>query len=451
MKRITRYGMICALLAGVLASCDGPNDMSRATDNGRVQFQGLVKNSQLTRSDFNEKDFVLINSSSDAMFGEIGICRSVASTADTYAIYQSADGMEGRLSAISSPLIWNSNNSEHIFYAWTFPSVADASVTGGVEMDNDASTQGKVTFGIQKDTHLEQFIVAKEGPLTYEENGLYVKLLFYRPVAKIQLESLTHISANGSQTPVEKCRIEFPNLYRAARFDAKKERPESENQGNVWLQPGDTGYEEPQKGVVWNWDISDHNALLGDYVLYVHPFAFGTDEADGSQPDETQPGYFTITANIDGTEKVYFASLAGMIDIKELQAGQYMKLQVSIQDGGFGGVGCQIIDWNTEPEQSSAHHQPGIYSQEDAEALLQILQSEPLDTEALGRYCRNGNTIHLYTSIDWSSLNGPLTIPDGYTLNGQGYSIILGDGGSLNGSITNLRMPDGSPYAPTEP
>ena len=441
MKRITPYCTACLLLAGCFYSCDRSEELPLAPDEGQVLFQGGVKNSQVvTRGDFDPKDFVLINSSSDAMFGEISICRSVASKEDVVAEYVSADGMEGRLSAVSTPLIWNSSNSAHTFYAWTHPSVGEPPTQSGVEMDGSESTQGRVTFGIQKETHLEQFIVAKEGPLTYKDNGLYVKLLFYRPVAKIQLESVTHISASGSQTPVKKCRIDFPNLYRTARFDAKHERTETDNPGNVWLQTGDPGYETPQVGLSWNWDISASDVLPGDYILYVHPFQFGTDEADGSQPDETQPGYFTITANIDGTEKVYFASLAGLIDIRELQAGQFMKMQLSIQDGGSGGLGCQIVDWNTSPEQTISHHRAGIYSQADAEILLQLLQNNPLDIEALSHYCRADNTIYLYTPIDWSSLTKPLTIPEDYTLNGQGYFVTLGQGGSLSGKITNLEI-----------
>ena len=51
--------------------------------------------------------------------------------------------------------------------------------------------------------------------------------------------------------------------------------------------------------------------------------------------------------------------------------------------------------------------------QEDTEALLELLQQEPIDGEALKRYCGTGNTIYLYTHIDWSALDGPLVIPEG--------------------------------------
>lgn len=442
MKRIMQYCMACIVLAGTLSSCSRQEEPQYAPDGDEVLFQGLVKNSNMvSRSDFNEKDFVLINSSTDAQFGDIRICSSTSGASseasseasDVIAEYEPADAWQGRLSALNTPLKWSKGtNAKYTFYACTYPSVSESSGggVGGVTMANDNSMQGTVTFGTQKKTDLEHFIVAKEGPLTYADNGSYVKLLFYRPVAKIQIESVTHFDAAGSQTPIKKCKIDFPNLYRTARFDAKKVRGD-DNPGDVWLQPD----EDPQLDLSWNWDISGEDES-SDSVLYVHPFSFGSDEADGGQPDPTQPGYFRITATIKDTEnkdteKVYFASLAGLKNITELKAGQFMKMQIAVQDGGGGGLGCRIVDWNTEDEQNVSHRRAGIYTQKDADNLLNILQTSPLDTDALDNYCRDGKNIYLYTSVDWSSVTGPLKIPDGYTLCKQGYSVTLGEGGKL--------------------
>lgn len=430
MKRIMQYCMACIVLAGTLSSCSRQEEPQYAPDGDEVLFQGLVKNSNMvSRSDFNEKDFVLINSSTDAQFGDIRICSNASGT-DEIAEYEPADAWQGRLSALNTPLKWSKGaNTEYTFYAWTYPSGPEGS-DGGVTMDNDKSMQGWVTFGTQKETDLEHFIVAKEGPLTYAENGSYVKLLFYRPVAKIQIDSITHFDANGSQTPIKKCMIDFPNLYRTARFYAKKDWTD-DNPGDVWLSTKGTG-------LSWNWDISGEDES-SDSVLYVHPFFFGSDEADGGQPDPTQPGYFKITATIKDTEnkdteKVYFASLAGLKNIRELKAGQFMKMQIAVQDGGGGGLGCQIVDWNTKGEQNVSHRRAGIYTQDDADNLLEILKTSPLDTGALNNYCRDGK-IYLYTSVDWSKVTGPLTIPEGYTLCKQGYSVTLGEGGQLVGDV----------------
>lgn len=431
MKRIMQYCMACIVLAGTLSSCSRQEEPQYAPDGDEVLFQGLVKNSNMVSrsSDFNEKDFVLINSSTDAHFGDIRICSNASGT-DEIAEYEPADAWQGRLSALNTPLKWSKGTDvEYTFYACTYPSGPEGS-GGGVTMDANNSMQGTVTFGTQKDTHLESFIVAKEGPLTYAENGSYVKLLFYRPVAKIQIESVTHFDAAGSQTPIKQCKIDFPNLYHTARFDAKKVRTD-DNPGDVWLFTNGTG-------LSWNWDISGEDES-SDSVLYVHPFSFsfpfGSDEADGGQPDPTQPGYFRITATIDGAAKVYFASLAGLKDIRELKAGQFMKMQIAVQDGGGGGLGCQIVDWNTKGEQTVSHRRAGIYTQGDADNLLEILQASSLDEGALNNYCRDGKNIYLYTSVDWSKVTGPLTIPEGYTLCKQGYSVTLGEGGQLVGDV----------------
>ena len=133
-------------------------------------------------------------------------------------------------------------------------------------------------------------------------------------------------------------------------------------------------------------------------------------------------------------------SVAGLADVDRLDAGQFMKLQLSVQDGAYGGVGCTIVDWNTEPEGNVTHRRPGIYSREDAEALLDILQTEPLDEEALAEYCDDSRTIHLYSHIDWSGLVGELTVPEGYCIDAQGYRIILSDSGSLSGNVIHAAI-----------
>lgn len=429
-----------AVLAAVSAvSCSRDGASSVPDGDSDVVFGGAVrKTGPATKAgDFNEDDFIMINSSSSAVFGDISICSHVDGSEDVISVYEAADGVEGRLAVKSGsqPLIWNGLDAGHTFYAWTFPS----GESGGVDMSDTDLTQGTVTFGTGRDTGLEQFIVAEEGPVSYQDNGSYVRLLFYRPVAKIRLESLTHIDANGSRTQIEQCSILFPNLPRTSVFDAMKERVDGGNYGDVWLVSGDTGYVEPENGLLWKWDVTSGNSVA-DSELFLHPFEFGTDPgaADGDQPDETQPGYFIVTAEIDGVEKTYFASLAGMIDVTELQAGQFMRMQLSVQDGAAGGIGCQIVDWNTETETDVIHRRPGVYSAEDAASLLQILSSDPVDLDALDRFCTGGNVIHLYTEVDWSSVTGTLTIPDGYTLDAQGYAVILGSGGSLAGDVTGL-------------
>ena len=430
---------IFAAVLLLLLSCSRETE-SCFTSGEKISFSGAVTAGYVrTRSDFDEKDFVMINSSSDAEFGDISVCKSVDGLSEAVSVYSAADGVEGRLeySSGDGQLVWSGYDTEHTFYAWTAP----AGAGGGVTMSADRRTSGKVVFGTQKDTGLERFIAAMEGPVTYRDNGNYVRLLFYRPVAKIQLTGLSHIDALGSITQVEQCTVVFPNLYSSAVFDAAKVRAMDGDEADVWIKEGEPGYETPQKGIVWHWDARDGTDPR-DFILYVYPFEFGQDDgvAEGSQPDELQPGYFMVTAEIDGKSKTYFASLAGLADVDRLDAGQFMKLQLSVQDGAYGGVGCTIVDWNTEPEGNVTHRRPGVYSQADAEALLDILQTAPLDEDALAKYCDDSRTIHLYSHVDWSGLVGELIIPEGYCLDAQGYRIILSDSGSLSGNVIHAAI-----------
>lgn len=447
MRRITEYCMIYILFAGWLSSCNRM-DMDGDSQNGNeVLFQGMVSVGDLVSRSSSEpdydNDYVLINSSTDAKFGDIKICKSVDNYNDVFSDYVADDGVQGRLANKGgSPLKWTNQDSEHTFYAWTYPSVtAENTFEGGVQMDAVNPTCGTVTFGTKGDTGLETFIVAKEGPVQFSKQGSYVKLLFHRPIAKILLESVTHIDTDKNETQVDECTITFPNLYKSAEFDVKKNTGTGED---IWTTsyPSNT---DTNLGIAWNWskiEKDNDGSIINDdqSVLYVLPFEFGTQEDVDSQPDHTQLGYFTVEATIDNVKKLYFGSLAGLKDIQELKAGQYMKLQIGIQDGGGIGLGCKIVDWSTENEQYVSHHRAGIYTQEDAETLLDILQGNPVDTDALDLYCKDGGkTIYLYTSIDWSKLTENLTIPDGYTLDGQGYSIKLGNEGSLSGNYINIK------------
>lgn len=450
MRRFFEYSMVYFLFVGWFSSCSKVDMETNSQNWNEILFQGMVRTGDLLSRAGDEpnysKDYVLINSSTDAQFGDIKICKSVDNQIDVFSDYVADDGVQGRLvnKFESSSLKWTDLNSNHTFYAWTYPSVIDEEephvFKGGVQMDENNQTCGTVTFGTKGDTGIETFIVAKEGPVKFSVQGSYVKLLFHRPVSKILLESVTHIDTDKNETQVDECTITFPNLYKSAKFDVKQY---NETVENIWT----TSYQSnlgTDLGIIWNWNKikkDDSGNIINDNqsVLYVLPFEFGNQEDVDSQPDHTQLGYFTVEATVNNVKKLYFGSLAGLKDIKEIKAGQFMKLQIAIQDGGGVGLGCKIVDWSTEKEQSISHRRAGIYTQEEADILLNILQKNPVDMDALDLYCRDGGkVIYLYTSIDWSKLTENIVIPEGYTLDGQGHYIKLGDGGSLSGDNVNI-------------
>ena len=46
--------------------------------------------------------------------------------------------------------------------------------------------------------------------------------------------------------------------------------------------------------------------------------------------------------------------------------------------------------------------------------------------------------INLFTHVDWSKVTTAINIPNGYTLNGNGYNVTLGENGSITGQQKNI-------------
>ena len=442
-----------ALLAGGLSSCSEEETPSLSGEAGTVLFQGMLESAKVTSR--AGENYIIMGSNSDK-FGDIHIlqkCESSSPEEEYSCIYELASGVQGLLNPKGgSPLQWKGTDIKHTFYAWTEP-VAGSTPDGGVHMDDEIQGKGTVVFGTQEKTGtdnlgLEQFIVAKTNEISYSTNGSYVGLHFYRPVVKIGLDSLIHINGDGSRTALKKCTITFPNLYKKADFDVRKEAWNGED-GDVWIEA--TSSSEYEKGVTWEWEKPDQEKDTLKYMLYVHPFVFkeGTNE-------EEQPGYFTITAEVeksggDYEAKTYRGTLAGNSQITELKAGQFMKMNLAVADGKVAGVGSYIVDWNTGAVATVPHKRAGVYTQEDAKELLAALQENPADIPAYfyEEDAEGEKVIHIYTHMDWSSLMKELAIPEGYVLDGGGYYIKFGEGGSLSGDFENVYTPEGTEYFPT--
>lgn len=438
MKRILYCLCMGMMLAGVFSACSNDEDGAFSQADGQVMFQGMVEQGQTaSRAD----EFELIGTS-DARFGDIHICMGVDGEFES-SVYTYAEGVLGRLAVQSgyNALNWHGETQEHDFYAWTRPAGINMSASSQLQ------TEGTVTFGREEETGLEDFIVARNEGITYETNSSYVELTFYRPVAKIQLDSLVHISADGTRTPLSSCTITFPNLYLTATFDAKRILSADEEPRDVWKT--DEQQTQWQTGLEWRNDAVPNSEGNYEDVLYVYPFDF---ESVGTLGEEEQPGYFILTATVgsgsSSTEKTYRASLAGITSLTGLKAGEVLHLALQVADGAVAGFGSYIRGWNSEERENASHSRPGIYTQADAEALLQYLQDG--DSSDLPVYFyeeENGvKVICLYTHLDWSTLTQELALPSDVRLEGQGYYIRFGTGGSLSGIFNDVYTPDGQPY-----
>ena len=372
--------------------------------------------------------------------------------------YKVAEGMAGELVPVSIDetyhLRWKGVNTEYYFQALSAPVVEEGG-TGGVTFEHEDNPggdkyngSGKVVFGDHK-TGLEYFVGATIGPEKLF-NGQSVLMLLKRQVSKVVFFYIWHQEASGARKKVETCEIIFPNLYSSATFDMAhfrcKKEPYDPNEPYQSTMPSGKemnnyitlDYTGQSKGVRLDYKrmppgATDNSTYYDIYqALYVHPFKFW--DAKENKP-ENQSGFFIV--NYDG--KSYTGNIYGTDNVAEVFASEKVIVESMylIDGNGTGdGTGSIIIDWNVDGEQDVPHYpNHGIYTKEEATELLAALQS---GGEIPARFFSEEGgkkVIRLYANIDWSTVTEKLTIPDGYVLDGQGYNIKMGEGGSIAGEI----------------
>ncbi len=465
-KNLLYFGIFaCTIL---LTACSKEELSSGSVDAiaGEVQFYGAIKKqSDILATTRATDEYITLNETGQN-FGTFYIWMKVGSDnsfESFFQPYKAAPGERGNLVIDSDKqtneterLNWYNETSKHTFYAWTQPSVTgtDNEITGGVKMDktfqygeqsdNTTTPSGTVIYGTNKATGLETFIITQKGPISYDEWGQDVALYFERPIARITLESITYIRSDGSyDETIDKATIEFPNMYKQATFN-----PVSDN--------ALTGINN-QKWITWNWVKEEKD----EKSLYVHPFDLGSSTADDKVGIQDDGGFFIVTADVpesSGSQTTLKKSYVGTLrslklsststtTTEKLQAGQCMHLYLIVRDGAGVGGGYKIIDWNNNAEQTLPQYRiPGVYNEEDAERLLEALTST--DPNALDEIkdllvltSDEGVTpetydINLFTHVNWSGQT--ITIPTGYTLNGNGYNVTLGENGSITGQRENI-------------
>ena len=453
---------------------------------GEVHFYGAIKkqsNIQATsRVTPNPDNYITLNETTED-FGTFYIWQDITSQEEGtteelhyFQQYVKAQGEQGNLAIADTDneegrLNWHNQTSKHTFYSWTQPNVknSEQKITGGVDMgsslpenfgkqENESSITGTVTYGTNGETNLEKFIVTKKGPISYDEWGQDVALYFERPIAKITLQGVTYIDATGAENAdIKTCTLLFPNMYKTASFNPFAWNNDTQNVLS-------TDDKKNEKGIKWEW----HKTTKYDAKsLYVHPFQFGSNNENTNQSDDNtgihqDPGFFIIQMAFDGgSTKSYTGTLNSLnltptstTEKKKLNAGEHMQLYLTVTDGGGVGIGYQIINWNTEEEQTLPQYRiPGVYNKEDAERLFTALQKAadntssyqfPTGVEDLVVKTSGDNVtpstydINLFTHVDWSKVTTAINIPNGYTLNGNGYNVTLGENGSITGQQKNI-------------
>lgn len=464
MKKNLLYILMLVCVA-IFTACNENDLVDQDYDSAydKVHFYGAVKKQssiQVTsRATPDPNLYITLNETTED-FGIFYIWQNVADGDEIEQIFQQyveTNGTQGNLEINDNgtPLNWHNKTSKHTFYAWTQPCVEGK---GGVQISTEKfppfGTQtskieeisGTVTYGTNEDTGLEKFIVAQKGPISYNEWGQDVALYFERPIAKITLKGVTYITASGAEHPnIETCTILFPNMFNTAVF-----KPLNWQDGvqNV-LQTVDIA---DNKGITWKWYKEGADKEHDAHSLYVHPFKFGNGgeavSAGNNVSIHDDPGFFIVKLEVtENNVKSYTGTLNSLSTIRELKAGEHMQLYLTVTDGGGVGVGYEIVDWTDKGSQTLPQYRiPGVYNEEDADRLLEALTST--DPNALDEIkdllvltSDEGVTpetyvINLFTHVNWSGQT--ITIPTGYTLNGNGYNVTLGENGSITGQQKNI-------------
>lgn len=477
MMRKMKYSIVLCMagvLLALLAGCDREMDgADRAGSTSEILFSGVDEFFVQTRA-------IIGADGTGPKFGDIHIRQTKFKQEEgegnflKWGHYEVEGGVSGSLKDLNQDeekLFWEDNSTEYIFRGISVPPARDAQ-DGEIEgefnvtitEENGNITGGTVTFG-GYETGLEYFIGMTAGPKSKSNNSNsnIVSLTFYRQVCKVVFLSFTHKTADGTQQgEIEKCKIIFPNLPKTATFNMDEFYPKDlavgppENDDYAMLTYGVPISGEECATMEWrrnpkNEDAKPDLSLTEKdyyYAFYLPPFKFwgGVD----SKP-ENQPGFFIVQTE----EKAYTGNIYGFngdVDnevnpkVVQLHAADFCRLKVTLQDGkpSGGGSGSAIAQWEVAPETTIPHHRvPGIYSQEDAQKLLEALQSDNPSANIPAIFFKEeeiegmGGTvkvIRLFKNIDWSEVTDTeLTIPDGFVLMGQGYNVTLVAGASIVG------------------
>lgn len=456
----TIIGWIIGGLVLLLAGCDkGHDEVALPEEGAEIVFSGTGEEFVQTRA-----DAIGLNDTGP-QFGDIHILRKTVPETDIeWGLYHVPSGTSGSLTAKDeeSKLCWEKEREmKYTFFALSVPPAAKfedgqsvESSQAGVEfaIREDNKVEGKVTYG-DYTKGLEYFVgctvADKERP-----GNLTVSMTFVRQVCKLVFEKISYHPRSGGNIPVEECTIIFPNLPSRSTFNMEEMHPNDMAYGAPGIKPANCHYvtlhddESVERGITMDWKKRASDKIRLYHALYVPPFKFWG--ADSERPEE-QPGFFVVlydnksfTGNIYGINVNGSTGEAdGKIFTEVFQSDLCLFKEMILKDGpgAGGGDGSAILPWNVKPEEDVPHHRlPGIYTQDDAERLLQALRSgkeedipvmfykeEEIDGEMV-------KVIRLFKNIDWSAVIGTeLTIPKGFVLMGQGYNVTLGDGTSIKG------------------
>lgn len=439
MKETIKYmiGVFALLLAGCSSE---QSDMIDPGQPAEIRFEATGDKFVQTRA-----EDLIGSSDTGPNFGTFYMLQTDKDGQEPFwGHYEIKSGDAGKLSPTDDnfKLIWKEWRKDYFFRGISTPQGEDSANPGVTFSHNeDGTTQtGQVRFGDYK-TGLEYFVGVTVGPKSLVTNSQTVVMNFRRQVCKLVFCQFQHLSQVGGEVgyPTE-CTIIFPNLPKTASFDMEHFRAQRYvyNPDKHLVNGNDYvtfDYKEEDMGATMEWKKSDDFKQNDQKSHYLHSFYLPWFEFGGGEDNmpENKLGFFIVQTS----GKTYTGNLFGNDMRSSIYAGEYLLIEnVVLKDGPAvgGGDGSAIAQWEVAPSTEHPHHRlPGIYSQEDADILLDaLLNDKEIPATFYEETAEGKKTIRLFKNIDWSSVTTEITIPDDYVLEGQGFFIKLGAEGSVN-------------------
>lgn len=314
---------------------------------------------------------------------------------------------------------WFSKKKEHNFWGWTLP--FDASYTPSEE---DLTDGIKVEF---KDTYinefnysnntfkagswangviLEQLLGAQAGPKIYDENGMYLSINFRHMVSKIIIRSFNVVNNNsGVGNSAQKGEITIFGLPKEATFYPCPKNGDGTPRYPYVAMPENWDYNPNvgetfvitnfEKNLKWegspDWGSRNYpftprdcwyicpEVDLKELSFQIRIFEYDTsaNEWKLSERYGNNGAYYGDFSAIEITRNNSDYDNPGGGDETILHAGEYLILNINLQQNGNPGVQGTITAWAPPVDrEANSHTQQGLYTIDDINNFIDTMTKE---------------------------------------------------------------------------
>ncbi len=351
---------------------------------------------------------------------------------------------------------WDGSDTQHVFHAWTLPKdsaegggLAEGEAVAGLDPGSDrygwvSLSMNKRYEGGKRLSNLEYFIGAVKGPVSLRDGSTSVLLDFRHLVAKIIVEDIQYVRADGSMTTLNDSDDVFfsmPNMpnraYWTTGVPAKSESDSFDLQKAGKQEPRllalDLKDEElegiPEADTInGEKDYGVSGTLNRGWCFYIYPCTFASRNTLDNELGEIEFKY---------KNNWYYGTLASLTHLKKLEAGQCIALTLLLKDGDVDGLYPHITEWSTTEGEAPQHDHPGIYDEADWKKYIDWMK-ECEEAEKAGQtppeppaglFDENGD-LNIYGNLDLRSMGNDYSSPDklrfpegGGKLKGNGHRV----------------------------